>query len=288
MAKVLLEYCPAVLKRQLDGERRTTKAMDAGSLVDFVLFKRTDRFEVVDARYKSGPRQGEPAADWTCGEAREQAEEIRARGLLPVLECELDAAEEEAAPIRKRLDELVGGNTLLEQPKLEWISALGIECEGTPDAVIVEHSAGVRLLTVVDIKRTDQRLKKLQRQVYEMGWDIQASAYEEGALYCERQLGGPDDIVLYQKHIILTVDGVAPPCARELEPFYREIGRRRWEKAQRIFKECVDSDNWPGYPERSIETPYYIVRSTERGDDGHEQRNPDGSRYFISAEDIEP
>jgi hypothetical protein len=265
-AKTLLEYCPAVLKRQLDGERRTTKAMDAGSLVDYVLFKRTDLFEVVDARYKSGPRQGEPAADWTCGEAREQAEEIRARGLLPVLECELDAAEEEAAPVRKRLDELVGGNTLFEQPKLLWVSTLGVECAGTPDAVIVEHSAGVRLLTVVDIKRTDQRLKKLQRQVYEMGWDVQAAAYEEGALYCERQMGGPDDIVLYQRHVILTVDGVAPPCARELEPFYREIGRRRWEKAQRIFRECVDSGNWPGYPETPIEASYYLVRTMERGE----------------------
>lgn len=265
-AKVLLERNPAVLRKRLDSERKQTKAMAAGSLVDFVLFRQSNRYEVVDARYKTGARQGMPAEDWQCGEAREQAEEIRARGLLPVLECELDAAEEAAAPVRRKLEDLAKGGMLLEQPKMQWSSELGIECEGTPDAVLLHHADGFTYVTVVDVKRTDQRLDKLARQVFAMGWDVQAAAYREGALYCEREsrAKGGDADVLYRGHILLAVDpdGESPPVARWLEETYLEIGRRRWEKAQVTWKSCLDNDEWPGYPEdRRIAPPFYTVRT---------------------------
>lgn len=258
MAKTLLEYCPAVLKARMDRERRQTKAMAAGSLVDFVLFGRSDRYEVVDARYKTGARQGCPAEDWQCGEAREQADEIRSRGLLPVLECELDAAETAAAPIRRKLVELKGNGMLLEQPKMTWTSELGIECEGTPDVVIIEPIQGTNWITVVDVKRTDMRLSKLARQVHAMGWDIQGYAYREGALWHEQNMGNEG---IYRGHIILTVDpdGEAPPCARPLDPIYLEIGKRRWEKAQLEWRNCLESDIWPGYPEKAIEAPRYLT-----------------------------
>jgi hypothetical protein len=266
-AKTLLEYCPAVLKKRIDSERRQTKAMAAGSLVDYVLFGRTDRFEVVDARYKTGKRQGMPAEDWQCGEAQEQADLIRARGLLPVLECELEAAEDEAAPVRRKLDAMSRerGGMLLEQPKMTWTSELGVECEGTPDVVLLEHVQGTTWVTVIDIKRTDQRMNKLARQVHAMGWDVQAAAYREGALYNERlsrNVGGDADVV-YRGHIILSVDpaGETEPCARPLEPMYLEIGRRRWERAQTIWNQCLDTDSWPGYEEKPIAAPFYIERS---------------------------
>lgn len=267
-AKILLEYCPAVLKRRIDSERRQTKAMAAGSLVDYVLFGRTDRFEVVDARYKTGSRAGCPAEDWQCGEAREQADEIRSRGLLPVLECELEAAEEEAAPVREKLTELQGEGDLLEQPRLTWSSELGVECEGTPDVVLLEHVQGTTWVTLVDIKRTDQRPARLARQVHAMGWDVQAAAYREGVIWHERSMGRE---VVYRGHIILTVDpeGETPPCARPLEPMYMEIGRRRWERAQAIWLQCLDTDSWPGYDESPIAAPLYIERSEM------ERREPD-------------
>jgi hypothetical protein len=249
-AKVLLSHCPAVLRRMIDGGHYPSKAMEAGSLVDYVLFRRSDRYELVDARYKSGPREGQPAEDWTGTEAREQAQAIRARGLVPVLEHELDAAEEAAAPVRKRLEQLAEGGMLLEQPHIEWTSSLGIECEGTPDAVIVRPHG----IHVVDIKRTDPRPDKIARQVHAMGWDIQAAAYREASTSEYSQL--------YLGHIILTVDpdGMVPPCARPLEDIYIEIGQRRWEKAQLMWKECLDSGEWPGYPESPIAPPYYTVR----------------------------
>jgi hypothetical protein len=265
-AKTLLEYCPAVLKKRIDSERKQTKAMAAGSLVDYVLFGRTDRFEVVDARYKTGARQGCPAEDWQCGEAREQADEIRSRGLLPVLECELDAAEAEAAPVRRRLDRMrdeLNGD-LLEQPHMTWTSELGVECEGTPDVVLLEHVQGTAWVTVIDIKRTDQRMSKLARQVHAMGWDVQAWAYREGVICSEMGMGHE---AVYRGHIILSVDpaGETEPCARPLEPMYLEIGRRRWERAQTIWRQCLDTDSWPGYEEKPIAAPFYIERSeTER------------------------
>jgi hypothetical protein len=268
-AKVLLTECPAVLKRQLTTERTQSRAMEAGSLLDMLVFGQDDRYEIVDARYRSGPREGQPATDWLGKEAKQQRDEIRARGQLPVLECEVDAMAPTAEAIRERIArlaaEMAGSYTpeVIYQPTLQWTSELGVECEGTPDVVVVVPMRDMVKVCTIDVKHTAfLQPKRFNAQVYAMGWDVQGAAYREAAArYYEAERGV---YTFHLDHVILATSSTQaglPPCARPLDPVYMEVGKRRWEKGQRMWKECLDTDSWPSYSEAPAVPSHFVVRT---------------------------
>lgn len=273
IAKVLLADCPELARLELmrELERKPSGAMDEGSLLDYLVFGLNDRYEVVDARYKSGPRQGEPVTDWTSKDAQEQRRAIRERGLLPVLDCEYDALLPAAQAIKARIlelaDEMAGGHprSILYQPKLEWTSSLGVECEGTPDVAIAVHLRDVTKLCTIDVKHSAAlRPAKMQRQVFDMGWDVQAAAYAEGVVFCEEHMGDGGRAAFHMDHVILATSSLElkmRPIARRLSDAYMQIGRNRWAKAQAKWKMCLESGDWPGYSEDPIEPSHYLVRT---------------------------
>lgn len=266
-AKTLLSDCPALLRLHMTQGRKTTRAMDAGSLLDYLVFEQDTKYEIVDARYKSGPRQGEPCTDWQGKEAQQARDEITGRGLLAVLDSEIDELQETATAIRARIVKLAAemagdyGHDILWQPHCEWTSALGIECEGTPDVVVLVRMRDVVKLCTIDVKHTAAlQTGRFNRQVHDMGWDVQAAAYREAVVQCE-EAHGP---AFHLEHVILATSSMEldmAPVARRLSPAYMAIGEKRWRKAQVIWKECLDSDSWPGYPETDAEPSHYLVRT---------------------------
>jgi len=272
-AKTLIDSCPAKLRRDIVQGRRSTKAMDGGSLVDMLVFGKTDRFEVVDARYRSGPREGQPAEDWTGKDAREQADEIRARGLLPVLQVELERAQETADAINLRVSRLIAdiaGDypvTRYDQQHVEWTSQLGIECEGTPDIIVIVAMRDVVKVCTIDVKHTGfMNPKRFSRQVYDQCWDVQGAAYREGAVaFAEEEL----DNAFHLEHWLVctsSIEDCLPAVARALDPIYLAVGQKRWEKAQLEWKRCLDSDTWPGYDEGPVRPSHFVVRTLEEYD----------------------
>lgn len=271
-AKTLLTDCAALCKKQLDNDSRSpTRAMEKGSLLDYLTFGLDDRYELVDARYKSGPREGQPAEDWTSTEARMQGTEVRSRGLLPVLQCEVDALQPTADAIRGRIDamaaEMSGGTDagydyqIEFQPEMEWTSELGTECRGTPDVVVLVFMRDLIKVCTIDVKHTAVlQPAKFDRQVYSMCWDVQGMAYAEGAkAWAESEHSLP---AFHMDHYILASSSLElglPPCARPLAPTFKEVGKRRWGKAQGIWKNCLESGVWPSYPETPIEPNRYVV-----------------------------
>lgn len=274
IAKVLLTECPALVKKRLDTEREQSHAMRKGSVLDMLVFGRLDGFEVVEAFYKSGPRKGEPCIDWQGAEARAEKERIEAAGKVAVLQPELDALEETAAIISERIRALraelaaqcgvdMGAAHTMYQPTMRWTTPeLGIECRGEPDIVMLFTGGPVTRIVTVDVKHTAALARdKLHRQVYAMGWDIQGAAYKEATIIAESQHGKP---VHHMGHFLLLTASIAeglPAAAVPLSPVYMEVGARRWLKAQRIWKECLDSGSWPGYSESPVEPNQYVVRS---------------------------
>jgi hypothetical protein len=275
-AKTLLHDCPALLRLQMVNEgRKATKAMNAGSLLDYLVFGQSDRYELVDARYRSGPRDGQPCTDWTGKEAREARAEVEQRGLLPVLAQEVENLTPTADAIRARIVKLAremagsrGAAEILYQPAMEWTSALGVDCAGTPDVVVVVNLPDLRggpdLLKVctIDVKHTAALGKgKFERQIADMCWDVQAAAYREGsAKWVESERGKP---AFHLDHVILATSSIAvglPPVARLLAPAFLSGGHRRWEKAQREWRFCVETDEWAGYDEEPAEPSFYYVR----------------------------
>jgi len=273
LAKVLLQECPALVKKQLDNAReKTTAAMTGGGLLDALVMGHHHKYEVVQAFYKSGPRKGEPCIDWQGAEARKEKERIQATGKLPVLQNELDELDEAAAAIKRRLGELYEqeaeghGYKVMFQPQMRWTSALGVACRGEPDIVIrVSHPAVTRLATV-DIKHSAALAReKLHRQVFAMGWDIQGAAYREAVVAEELRLSeGSGKPVQHVAHYLLLTNSMEeglPPCCVPLSTTYLAVGLRRWEKAQRVWQSCLDTGNWTGYSESPIEPSHFVVRT---------------------------
>lgn len=268
-AKVLLTDCPALLRIQMVRERKQSRAMQKGSLLDYLVFEQSDRYEIVDARYKTGPRAGQPCTDWQGREAQEQRDRIIDDGLLPVLETEVDALSETAIAIRARIvklaDEMAGGyqREIQYQPHMTWTSDAGVACEGTPDVVVLVYMPELIKVCTIDVKHTGLLpQKRFNSQVFAMGWDVQGAAYREGsAKWAESEHGS---YAFHLEHVILATSSIEaglPPVARRLSAAYMAGGLKRWEKAQRIWQNCLASDSWPSYDEKDAEPSHFYVHT---------------------------
>jgi hypothetical protein len=218
---------------------------------------------VVDAKYKSGPRKGQPVADWTATEAKAQRNEIEKTGMLAVLPGDLEKATTIAGRVKSVLlaQNFEPKNCHL-QNTLTWTTALDVKAEGTPDFDHVVRSTKPDELGNTPPKRVDTFDLKvvessnpdaLDRVVYEWGYDIQGFAYQEAvhknwSTVQERGM-----------HWLLAIEAeslVAVLCP--LSDAYLELGRIRWERAQRIWMQCLESKEWPGYKSRYLVPPQYV------------------------------
>ena len=230
-AKTLLNGCPAELLHQLEnGGRKATREMDRGSLVDQMVFGGRN-YHTIDAdSYRTKAAQQE----------RKAAE---LRGQIPLLSGDVASLEEAAgrvkAELRMRgvdLDECTTQRTYI------WTAQDGVECEGTPDIVCPNG-------TTIDLKCGKQASPDfLARQAWEMCWDVQGAAYQEatdgnGEHWIVRcGLGDP---------LLLTV------C--KMSPYYMEIGRERLAYAKRLWAACIETNDWPEWPDTVIDPPNWGV-----------------------------
>jgi hypothetical protein len=283
IAKDLVTKSPEHVRQIIEGEmkRKESKQMRRGSLVDQLVFGGAN-YQVVDAKLKSGPRKGQPADDWMGTEAKEQRAEIISRGMLPVLPCELEKAQVVAGRVKSILLEAdFAPERCRSQHTLQWTTGLGVEAEGIPDFYHVlsygrelydpqryhadrEHdrtkpdelgnTPPVRVdsfdLKVVESCNPDW----LDSHVADMGWDIQGSAYQEAvhANWSTVQQRG--------NHYILAVEAeslVAVLCP--LSEAYLEFGSIRWQRAQRIWQECIETNTWRGYKSRPLVPPMWRI-----------------------------
>lgn len=244
IAKLLLTECPLIALQALEGERRHgNKAMRRGTLVDQLVFGGA-QYEVVSEVYKSGPRKGQEATDWTGTAAREKRDAIEARGYVPCLPAELEAAQELAGRIKAEL--LLAGLDLGKctiQETMQWQTPLGVAAEGTYDAAFAIE--GGNLIHTIDLKvGEDANPEKLDNQVDAMMWDMQGAVYQEALTVTRGSFGS---------HWICRVDantkivGLYP-----LDEGYMHLGLKKWEAAQAIWRRCVEKNEWPQYARRPI------------------------------------
>lgn len=263
MAKVLLTDCAAELRHQLEHGRVATRAMEGGSLLDYLVFGLDSKYEVVDARYASGERVGEQCTDWTSKASQLARKEATARGLLAALPIEIDEMEPQAAEARARFAELREQDTVHLQQTIRWTSELGLACTGTPDWVLINTRTGC--VRTADLKRVASvNPLKLQRQIAEMCWEVQAAAYREAALALalqEWEEGLP--VPWHGGHTVIAcqAEGRKAVRAYPLDAVFMEGGKKRWEKAQRKWLECIATGNWPDYPEDPIGPTLYYTRT---------------------------
>lgn len=228
--------------------------MEKGTLVHQMVLGGV-KLHTIQATLASGKKKGQRAMNFQCTAAKEEADDARERGLIPVFEHELEELQILADTVKAALHSF---GVVLEECEREtthqWVSPEGIECEGTPDLRQVGASIDTFDLKVGYTANPDAWDGKL----YADGADIQAAAYEEQA-HAQYGFGRPT------RHFIVAAETElwCPVTILPVSETYLEVGRNRWSRAKRLWKQCWESGEWPAYSSRPLSPPGYVLHREE-------------------------
>jgi hypothetical protein len=216
--------------------------MTLGTVVDQLVFGRA-RYHVIQAKYKSGARKGEPVSSWTPDAKEEQ--ELLGPDHVAVFARDVPRLESAAARVRKEL--LKRGIDLddaetVSQEAVTWLGRDNTPCEGTPDIVL--RSKG----ETIDLKYGEEcDPRAIKRMIWSMCWDVQGAAYQEAYAFH----GGTHRIARASDSCFVMVT---------LTPFNLSIGRERLDHARSIWNKCVRDDEWPWWPDCDVDPPEFEVQ----------------------------
>ncbi|WP_426940285.1 PD-(D/E)XK nuclease-like domain-containing protein [Pseudarthrobacter sp. S6] len=190
------------------------------------------------------------AADWRTKAAKEAKDEARATGKIALLEKEWTPIQAMHASVMShpRARELFTGHKA-EQSVFWEEDGLALKCR--PDA----WHDGERL---VDLKTTRSASPNdFGKTAHEYGYHQSVAHYIDGVKAATGE-ELPFHFVLVEKTAPYFVSVV------ELDWEAIDIGRQLNDRAKRIYRECADSGNWPGYqPAEPIALPNYAVYQAE-------------------------
>ena len=115
-----------------------------------------------------------------------------------------------------------------------YLSHLGVPLKTRLDSVLVDEGI------ILDLKTTDSADPELfAKKVIGLGYDFQAAVYTFAA---EQAYGKPF------RFLFAAVERKAPytVAVYEADEFMQAEGRRKFDEAIKIYKECKDSGEWPG------------------------------------------
>lgn len=211
-----------------------TPAMDEGRLLErLVLRFQLDEVVVVQAD------------TWKGKEAKEQREAAILSGKLAVLTEKYEDAKVSAEAIYERFLDCgydLRDPAALIQHRIEWVNRWGNACSAVLDYF------NPRTGLILDLKKAaDASDKKLERVIYDLGYDIQEHGYREAAQAEHPELAGR----LRFHFLFAETDAPYAVNPIELAGSMSEIGRRRWQEANEKWAECMKTGVWPGYARKN-------------------------------------
>ena len=195
------------------------------------------------------------AADWRTKAAKEQRDQARENGLLPIL-AKHDFAVKEMVKAAKAFiaqSELSG---IFDQGKPEqtlmWKEGT-THCRSRLDWLTDDHKI------ILDYKTTDSAAPEaFIRQIGRMGYDLQSAFYTCGVTAATGTI---------PKFVFLVQEIEAPyACSLvSLSNAYFELALEKYKAAARLWRECLDSGKWPAYPTRICyaEPPAWAIKEFE-------------------------
>lgn len=223
-----------------DYERDTDQKYDIGTAFHAVMLEGRHIVATIDA------------ADWRKHEAKEAREIARSAGLIPLLTRQADELDRMVAAARTQLASLDVDPAMFTDGKPEqtlvWEDS-GVTCRARLDWLRDD------LATIDDIKTTRASANPEQwtRTMYGMAADIQAAFYIRGV----KALTGAEPefrflAVECEAPFALSVIGLAPAALA--------LANARVDYAIDLWKKCLASGEWPGYPTRVCfaEPPSYV------------------------------
>jgi hypothetical protein len=229
--------------------RRVSDTMDRGTLAHRLLLDAGPEVVVV------------AADDWRTKAAKEERDEARSRGAVPVLVEDYDAASEVADMLRQRFADL--GIVLDGKSEVValWTEVADdgteVQCKG-----MIDH---LKTPIFYDLKSTrDAHPNACVRSIDTYGYAIQHAAYSSGLAKIRPEFAGRIDgvFVFFELELPFAV------FPTRLSGQFRELGARRWRRAVNAWARCLREDRWPGYAEEIVTsepTPWAMKAELERG-----------------------
>jgi PDDEXK-like domain of unknown function (DUF3799) len=201
------------------------------------------------------------ADDWKTGPARQERDEIRAFGLIPILEKDWERIRTMINAARWQLRQIPGATTFAAghgeaEQTLLWQDG-PIYCRARLDWIDKANR------TIWDYKTTDGSAEPTHwgaRQMYDIGADIQAEFYRRGAA------------MVFGKNFQFrfVVQETYEPFALSivaLDPEAEQIARDKVEDAIHTWGVCQRRQHWPLYPGRIsyASPPVWMTKEVETG-----------------------
>lgn len=237
-----------------NAERATSRAMDEGAILHKLLLGAGARFEMV------------VADDWRTKAAKEARDVIVAEGKIPILAANFEKLKKAADRVFQNAANQgfpFGGRSEVAIEFVDYVDQVRRErpalCRCRIDQVRGDH-------TIYDVKKVESaNPKDLAKRIVEYGMDIQSHAYTIAyEQLMPEALGRSDFVFLFCE--------IKPPyevVPVRLDGYFREIGRRRWEKAVVLWDKLLREGSypWPGYADGAITLipPQYVINQ-ELGD----------------------
>lgn len=223
-----------------------TPAMLFGSVVHKLVLGAGARIKVIDAE------------DYRSKDAQRARDLALASGRLPILAKKFDEADLIAEHVRTRVQR-AAPRMFTGRPELVAIWQEGdVWCRAMMDSY--QLAGGLALID--DLKTSGQDISPLGvgKTIANMGYEIQAAFYSLASLRL-----APDAMPTFRFAFAET----EPPYEAsivELTGAAFEIGRRQVSAAIELWRRCLKSNEWPGYPDTPIraDLPPWHVGSWEQ------------------------
>lgn len=215
---------------KLGGKRRkATRAMGTGTLFhSFVLGETSGAIVVVDA------------ADYKTKAAQQAKADAVEQGKTPILIAEYQDAQIGASKIREKLARrgiLLDGTS---EVKIKWHHG-PVACRAALDHVLEAK--------VFDLKITNSAdPETIRKHIIAYGYDVQEAVYTEALAALRPELEGR---VQFR---FIFAEPEPPYCVTVVrtDASLRRLGGMKWERACRLWRRCLDSDQWPEYEEGEL------------------------------------
>jgi exodeoxyribonuclease VIII len=149
---------------------------------------------------------------------------------------------------------LTEGKVIFEGSGFWTDEKTGLQVRCRPDAFAPDSGIMGDLKTTGDASQWNW-----SRTAANMGYHVQEAVYTEGW-----QAAGGGDVNAF---VFIVVETGSPHCTAvyELDPAAVVEGHAQYRLAIDKYKECVDSKNWPGYPDSvvPIDIPQFAYRETD-------------------------
>lgn len=220
--------------RPISNEKQ--KKMDEGTLIHKMVLGAGKEYQVIMG-----------FDDYKKMEARELRDEIRARGMVPILESAFDECVRVAESIKEKLNIRgvnLRGKSEMMMAYFEAADGDDVLCRMMPDH-FVQEDAEIYEVKIIFCAHPDA----CSRQIVNMGYDIQMFAYLNGVAALHPELAGR------LKFYWIFAEAEPPYSVTIGQPTGMMIkhGQMRWSKAVNLWNECLKSNHWPDYSEGVID-----------------------------------